>query len=46
MEEDLELEMMLFENEENLDLYQDSDPVEPTANLTDRWAHWVNVVNR
>ena len=46
MDDDLELEGLLLE-EEKQNVFIDSEPVDIDNNtITERWASWVNTVNR
>lgn len=46
VDNDLELECLLFEEEENQTLLIDQEFLDKTETISERWASWVNVVNR
>lgn len=46
MENDLELESVLFEEEENQNVFSEQIHLEKDDSLSERWASWVNIVNR
>ena len=46
MDDELELDEMLCDDEENANPLLDKAPLQDTVNLTDRWANWINIINR
>ena len=46
MEKDLELEGLVFEDEEKQNVFIDQDSLDIDKTLTERWASWVNIINR
>ena len=46
VEKDLELEGLLFEDEEKQNVFIDQDSLDIDKTLTERWASWVNIINR
>ncbi|MCK5199016.1 MAG: hypothetical protein KAR21_11730 [Spirochaetales bacterium] len=46
MDNELELEGLLFEEEENQNIFLEQEPSEQKSSLSDRWASWLNIVNR
>ena len=46
MDNNLELEGLLFEEEEKQNVFLEQESSEISDNLSERWASWVNVVNR
>ncbi len=46
VDKDLELEGLLFEEEENKNVFLEHESSENNDNLSERWASWVNIVNR
>ncbi len=46
MGNELELESLLFEEEESMDFQIESDLPEPSETIYERWASWVDIVNR
>ena len=46
MSDELELESLLFEEDEKLDFLIEQESLDISENLSERWASWVNVVNR
>ncbi len=46
MENDLELEGLLFEDEENKNILTDQDTSDVDKTITERWSCWVNIINR
>lgn len=46
MDNDLELESLLFEDDENKNVFLEQESSENNDNLSERWASWVNIVNR
>lgn len=46
MSDDLELEGLLFEEDEKLDFLIEKESEDNGEKLSERWASWVNVVNR
>jgi len=46
VENDLELEGLLFEDEENKNILTDQDTSDVDKTITERWSCWVNIINR
>ncbi len=46
MSDELELESLLFEEDEKPDFLIEQESQDNSENLSERWASWVNVVNR
>ena len=46
MDNELELEGLSFEEEEMQNIYKEQESSENSDNLSERWASWVNIVNR
>ena len=46
MDNDLELEGLLFEEEEKKNVFLEQESSENSDNLSERWASWVNVVDK
>ena len=46
MDNDLELEGLLFEEEEKQNVFLEQESSEISDNLSERWASWVNVVDK
>ena len=46
MSDELELEGLLFEEDEKPDFLIEQESLDNSNNLFERWASWVNVVNR
>jgi hypothetical protein len=44
--DELELEGLLFEEDEMQEFLIDNESLDTNDNLSERWASWVNVVNR
>lgn len=45
MDNDLELEGLLFEEEENQNIFLEQEYLDNTETISERWASWVNAVN-
>lgn len=45
MENDLELDDLIFDDEEQQDIFIDQDSVENETSLFDRWASWVDIID-
>ncbi len=45
MDNDLELEGLLFEEEENQTSLMDQEFLDKTETISERWASWINIVN-
>ncbi len=45
MDNDLELEGLLFEEEEKQNVLKDQEILDNTDSISERWASWVNIVN-
>lgn len=46
MADELELESLLFEEDEKQEFLIEHEPLDNSDNLSERWASWVNVVDR
>ena len=46
MDNELELEGLSFEEEEKQNVFLEQESSENSDNLFERWASWVNVVNK
>ena len=46
MGDELELEGLLFEEDEKQDFLIEHESLDNSDNLSERWASWVNTVNR
>jgi len=46
VDNDLELEGLLFDEEEKQNVFSEQESSENSENLSERWASWVNIVNR
>lgn len=46
MDNDLEMEDLLFEEEEKQSVLPEQESLENCESLSDRWSSWVNIVNR
>ncbi|MCF6334273.1 MAG: hypothetical protein L3J12_00845 [Spirochaetales bacterium] len=46
MGNELELEGLLFEEDESIDFQTESDLPDTAATMSERWASWIDIVNR
>ena len=46
MDNDLELEGLLFEVKDGKYIFPEEEAPEDKESLSDRWASWINIVNR
>lgn len=46
MGDELELESLLFEEDEKLDFLIEQESLDNSDNLSERWAFWVNIVDK
>ncbi len=46
MDDDLELEGLFFEEEEKQNVFSDKEFSDNNDTISERWASWVNTVNR
>ena len=46
MGDELELESLLFEEDEKLDFLIEQESLDNSDNLSERWASWVNIVDK
>jgi hypothetical protein len=45
VDNDLELEGLMFEEEEKQNVLMEQEFLDNTDNISERWASWVNIVN-